>query len=598
MSDVIPTNLKEVREMLIEAHGDPSFLSEAQIAAYKAIWKADDDASRAEIKRISDQAENRAALEKTIRCFIGGELRNPGSDRDLILGAAIDENEKYVYQFPPDHIRDIFRQECEHWDRIRKPITPVKEQMTSLTELGNSERFIAKNWEQILYCTQMRSWLIWDGKIWRQDVADGIRILAKKTVRALYGLASSPMISDERKREFLKHATKSESARSIAAFLELSKCEVPIDITDLDKHANLFNVRNGTIELDTLKFREHRKEDYLTKLADVDFVDGEKCRHWEQHLTRIFAGDQELIDAFQQMCGYSLLADNPSEVMFILHGKTANGKTKTLEVLSTIWGDYAQTVDASKVLIARKYEGPRTELACLVGSRLVTASEGKEGGRLDEAVIKQITGRDAITVRKLYQDEFTYVPGYKLWYATNHKPTISTDEAVWRRIWLVPFTVTIPLEERDESIAVKLLEERSGILNWALEGLRKYNRNGRRLVQPEAVKVATSEYHSDMDVIARFVDAECVITGSPKDRERRGDLYAWYVSWSRDNGETPSSQKKFAKHLVDHGVIADPSVAHITNERNERVVIRFWSGIRAKFNDEKITPNEPLTGVR
>lgn len=587
MIDTIPTNLKEVREMLFSVGGDPSFLSEAQIEAYHRIWQADDVATRAEIKRITDRTAHRVELEKSLRAFIRTELRGAKPDPDLILDAALEENAKHTSQFHPDHVRGIYAQECERWDKIRKPVTPEEDQRWSLTELGNSERFIAENWEDILYCTQMRSWLIWDGKIWKPDSADQIRVLGKKAVRSLYALVAGTE-TDEEKTKYLQHARRSESARSIAAMLELSKCEVPINITDLDARPDLFNVINGTVELDTLTFREHRKEDYLSKKANVIFDAGQRCPHWEKHLRRIFDNDQDLIDAFQQMCGYSLLADNPGEVMFILHGKTANGKTKTLEVLSTIWGDYAQTVDASKVLLARKYEGPRTELACLVGSRLVTASEGKEGGRLDEAVVKQITGRDAITVRKLYQDEFTYVPGYKLWYATNHPPTISTDEAVWRRIWLVPFTVTIPEAERDESIAVKLLEERSGILNWALEGLRRYNRNGRRLAQPEAVKVATSKYHSEMDVIARFVNAECVITGDPKDRERRGDLYSWYVSWSKDNGEAPASQKKFAKHLTENGVIADPSVAHILNERGERVAIRFWGGIRTKTNEEKI----------
>ena len=188
-------------------------------------------------------------------------------------------------------------------------------------------------------------------------------------------------------------------------------------------------------------------------------------------------------------------------------------------------------------------------------------------------------------MRKLYQEEFTYRPGYKIWFATNHRPPVSTDPAMWRRIWLVPFAVTIPPEDRDEAIAEKMLAERSGILNWCLAGLARY-RDAGRLAQPGVFAVATEEYRLDADVAARFVDEECVVTGAPDDREVRSDLYAGFVSWAKDNGVATVSAKKFAEHLKSRGVTPAPGRARVINSRGETEFVRFWRGIRFKDNDE------------
>lgn len=302
----------------------------------------------------------------------------------------------------------------------------------------------------------------------------------------------------------------------------------------------------------------------------------------------IFAGNAGAIAGFRRMCGDSLLAENPAEVFFILHGTGANGKSKTLEVLGAIWGDCARTVDASRTLLARKYhDGPRTELAALVGARLVTTSEGAEGARLDEEVVKQLTGRDRITVRRIYEAEFEYRPGYKIWYATNHRPPVSADPSIWRRIWLVPFTVTIPPDERDEAIAEKMLAERSGILNWCLAGLREYIDAGHRLVQSEAFAVATEEYRLETDVVKRFLADECVITGETRDFIPRREEYAVYVSWARDNGEPVVSTQKFAGKLREAGVFINPKVSHVYDENDRRVPLRYYRKIQFRYLDEQ-----------
>lgn len=497
-------------------------------------------------------------------------------------------NGEYAHALDPADLPALVHDELGRARKTRLPVTPFRRHQHHYTEVGLAERFVDEHWESVLYCAGMKAWLVWNGRVWEKDTADAIRTKAKRTARGLY--TEVERIEDEgAKRVLLAFARQAESARGIKAMLELARSELPIQAEDLDADPDLFNVRNGTVDLATGAFREHRPEDYLTRMADVEYVAGARCPAWEAHLDRVFAGDAAAIAGFRRMCGYSLLAENPAEVFFILHGTGANGKSKTLEVLSTIWGEYSRNVDASRTLLARKYhDGPRTELAALVGARLVTTSEGAEGARLDEGVVKQLTGRDRITVRRLYEAEFEYRPGYKIWYATNHRPPVSADPSIWRRIWLVPFTVTIPPGERDEGIAAKLLAERSGILNWCLDGLREYIDAGRKLVPPEAFAAATEEYRSEADVVQRFLDDECVITGDRGDFIPRREGYAAFVSWARDNGEPVLSTRKFAAKLRDTGVFIDPKVAHVHDESGKRVSLRYYRGIRFRYLGEPV----------
>lgn len=556
---------------------------QAQREAFDPVMPAPDE----EPVEVPDVAEKRHELERTLRedarmSFLFGK-----ETPEQVLAAAKFYNAEYTYSLDPLDLPALVHEELVRARKTRLPVTKFAKHENHYTEIGLAERFVGAHWDSVLYCSEMKSWLVWNGKVWARDTADAIRTKAKATARRLYADISNIEDAEVRK-PLLVFAKKAESARTLTAMLELARSEVPITVADLDADPMLFNVRNGTVELSTGRFRGHRPEDYLTKTADVDFVEGAKCPVWEKHLDLIFNHNTEAIAGFQLMCGYSLLADNPAEVFFILWGKTgSNGKSKTLEVLSTIWGDYAKSADASKILIKRRNnDGPRTELADLVGARLVTTSETEEGAKLDEGVIKQITGRDKVKCRRLYEREFEYVPGYKILFATNHKPKVSTDSSIWRRIWLVPFTVEIPKEEQDEGIVKKILVERAGILNWCLAGLKRYREAG-RLVQPGCFGAATSEYRKEADGVARFLDDECIVTGDLEHFIPRNELYAAYISWAKDNGEGVVSTHKFAATLKDAGVFIDPKVAHKYDESDRRVSLRYYRKIRFKFLDEE-----------
>ncbi|MEN6610896.1 MAG: phage/plasmid primase, P4 family [Methanoregulaceae archaeon] len=416
------------------------------------------------------------------------------------------------------------------------------------SDLGNSFRFTVRKNHQALYCPSFKSWFIWDGKRWARDIMEKSLEFAKDVALRIPDEAG--VLSGDSAARVFRWAATSQARPRIDAMLYLAKSAMAVRPDDLDAHPHLLNLQNGTLNLKTFELVSPKKKDHLTKLADVSYDPQGECPLWISHLNLIFNQDTELIDAFQFVVGYSLLQDNPEQVMFILFGNGKNGKSKTIEVLVRTLGDYAVNI-ASESLMTRKYnEGPRGDIARISNARLVSVSEGESGGHLAESLIKSLTGGDAVTVRRLYENEFEFRPTPKIWMATNHLPVIQgTDDAIWRRIWLIPFTVQIPEEKRDPDIVTKLLRERSGILNWALNGLKKYREAG-RLVQPEKVKAATQDYRQDSDILGEFIQTYCVMSGSI----RRGELYRAYESWCDTNHDKPVSSKRFITMIRERGI--------------------------------------------
>jgi putative DNA primase/helicase len=253
--------------------------------------------------------------------------------------------------------------------------------------------------------------------------------------------------------------------------------------------------------------------------------------------------------------------------MFILFGSGANGKSTFLNTLMYLLGDYA-TATTTETFMARKGEQIGNDLARLRGTRLVTTTETEFGKKLAEALIKQITGNDRITARFLYGEFFNFLPTFKVFMATNHKPTIKgTDHGIWRRIKLIPFTNRIPEEKQDKHLEEKLKKEASGILNWLLEGVCRWRREG--LKTPKIVLTATDEYRCDMDIIGNFVK-ECCIQ-KPGITTKAKELYAAYQKWCSSNNERIASEKYLALRLQELGF-----------ERGRTADARHWKGLGVK----------------
>ena len=314
----------------------------------------------------------------------------------------------------------------------------------------------------------------------------------------------------------------------------------------LDCDPFVLNVLNGTVDLRTGRLHPHRRENLLTKLAPVSYSPLATCLLWLKFLDRIMDGNQELITYLQRVVGYGLTGDVSEQCLWFFHGTGANGKSTFLTTLLAILGDYGMQ-SVSDLLMVKNHESHPTERADLLGKRFVATIETEEGNRVAEALMKQMTGGDKIRARKMRQDLFEFEPTHKIVLAANHKPTVrGTDLAAWRRIKLIPFTVTIPEAEKDKSLPERLKTELSGILAWAVRGCLDWMREG--LAEPDKVRQATTDYQSEQDSVQGFIDECCVI--HPDRRVKASDLLEKFHSWS---GDRLMTRPAFGQRLREKG---------------------------------------------
>jgi putative DNA primase/helicase len=437
------------------------------------------------------------------------------------------------------------------------------------TDSGNSERFVNEHGAELRYCAPWQRWLVWDGRHWCIDDAGEVIRRAKQTARK--------MLVDALERDdkgYRSHALTTEREPRLRAMVTLAQPELAVQPEQLDADPWALNVTNGVIDLRTGALTPHRRDALLTKLAPHNYDAERPAPRWDRFLNRVFAGDEELLALVQRLVGASVAGVSGVQLLPICWGTGANGKSTFLNVLQRLLGDYAHQAPSELLLHRDRSRGGATpDLADLHGRRLVAAIETGEGRRLDEALVKQLTGGDLITARRLYAHPFTFTPTHTLWLATNHLPEIrGNDLAIRRRIALLPFTVTIPdAEQRDQSeLVADLLEEAAGILAWIVRGCLDWQRDG--LGGASSVADATAAYLTEQDVLAAWLDECCVLDAGA--RVKAADLYRSYLAWSEQSREPALSQKALAPRLRDRG---------FTNKRTESA--RWWHGLRLRSDE-------------
>lgn len=423
-----------------------------------------------------------------------------------------------------------------------------------LTELGNAERMVDLHGADFRYCWPHRRDYTYVGTRWATDTAGCVTALAKRAVRNIFLEAAQAPTADDAK-ELAAHAVRSESDRAIQAMLRLARSEpgIPVQPHDLDADPWLFNVENGTLDLRTGTLRPHNRADLITKIAPVRFDPAATAPTFERFLQDIFPGKPDIIRYLQRRAGYSLTGFATEQEIAICYGLGANGKSTLFGVLQKLAGDYGLQADMA-LFTVQKNPGIRNDLARLDGVRLLTASETEAGSRLAESLIKAMTGGDPIVARYLYGEFFQFLPKFTPWLAVNHRPEIrGTDHAIWRRVRLIPFSTTIPPERQDPHLAEKLAAELPGILNWALEGCREWQRDGLR--PPAEVMAATAAYRLEQDTLAGFL-AECCIT-APRAVVAAADLRTAYERYCEANGEQPLNAKQLGMRLTERGYVRE-----------------------------------------
>ena len=474
---------------------------------------------------------------------IAGGLRRRGAEFDEIVEKLRAANDAQCS--PPLEDAEVAR--------IAKSVVryPVAASVTDAraTDLGNAKRFADHVDGRLKYVYPWKSWVHFDGTRWRLDGDEEVLRAVAKMLERMASEASA--IEDEKSREAAqRHVLKSEGAPRMRACLDVAKAYLPVDPVRLDAKPHLLCCANGTLELSSGLLRPHDRDDFMTRCTPVAYDPDASCPTWDAFLHRVLEGSAALIEFVQVAIGYALSGDTSEQVLFLLYGTGANGKSTFLETIRALLGEYAAQADF-KTFMKRESDGARNDLARLTGTRFVAAVEGAADKDFDEALLKQITGGDVITARFLFKEYFEFKPQFKIWLATNHRPHISgQDEGIWRRIRLVPFTVTIPEGERDPKLTMKLAEELPGILAWAVRGHQKWRADG--LPTPLEVLEATAAYRDEMDLVGAFVAACCVL--SSKATATAAELYLNYELWCGHVNEEPIFQQAFGKALGRRGL--------------------------------------------
>ncbi len=449
----------------------------------------------------------------------------------------------------------VYEPEPEYRITIGQPaIKKPRKKLYSFDDTGNAERFTDTFGEKIRYSYISKTWLYYDGRKWCYDVTGAIKRMADEVVDQMrddldFYVENAPqdMDTDDAEKAFMKHLKQSRSSRAKDSMVKEAQHRVPITTDQLDNHQSLLCTPNGIINLRTGELMPHDASKYITKITNCEYTDKIDYPLWENFLNDIFDGDTELIHYIQMAIGYSLTGSTKEDCAFFCYGTGRNGKSTFLDLISDALGDYATNIQPETIMVKPNTSGPTGDIARLKGARFVTSAEPNEGVRLNEGLLKQLTGGDKVTASKKYENEFEFYPEFKMWMSTNHKPVIrGTDVGIWSRIRLIPFTVRIPDEKIDRNLKYKLKQELPGILKWAVDGCLMWQREGLGKI-PSAIAQATGEYKSEMDVISGFIDA-CCIVGEGREIDR--DMYEAYLRWAKSSNEYEMSSRKFNTEML------------------------------------------------
>lgn len=427
------------------------------------------------------------------------------------------------------------------------------QRLYSFDDTGNAQRFVDLFGDKVRYCYTDKRWLWYDGRKWCTDMTGAVKRLADKAVACMsaelkvYEQTDADEGTDMAKA-FEKHMKSSRSNKSKNAMLNEVMHHVPVLPAQMDRFKTVLNTPGGVIDLRSGGISPHDPMTYLTKMTAVEYSENADCPRWLAFLDDIFRKDKDLIRYVQKAVGYSLTGSTTEQCAFFLYGTGRNGKSTFIDVIRDIFGDYAANIQPETIMVrSNQSTAINSDIARLKGARLVTSVEPNEGVRINEGLLKQLTGDDTVTARKLYGDEFEFKPEFKLWMATNHKPVIrGTDTGIWRRIHMIPFTCVIPEGKVDRRLKYKLSAELTGIFRWAVEGCLLWQKEG--LKMPRAVLEEVREYRREMDVISAFVEDKCTVGKGLS--VQSSALYAAYLRWADSGNEYKMSNTKFGLEIA------------------------------------------------
>lgn len=430
----------------------------------------------------------------------------------------------------------------------------AQKKVYDMTDTGNAHRMYDRFGNIIKYSYNRKKWYFWDGKTWVLDEMGEIKKLADEVCEDLKKEALN-MQDDDLQEKALKFAKKSAGSHAKEAFIK--ECQhlrdIPAAPDDFDAYSDFLNCQNGIINLRNGEIITHDVNFMMSKICNSEYdIKRRKPKLWLKFLDDVTGGDKTLQEYIQKCIGYSLSGSNREQCAYFLYGMGNNGKSTFLDTISDLLGGYAANAQPDTLMIQSRLGssggGANSDIARLKSARFVTCEEPTEGVRLNEGLLKQLTGGSKVTCRFLYGDEFEYTPEFKIWIATNHKPVVrGTDVGIWRRIKLIPFEVNIPKEKVDKNLKYKLRQEFPQILAWAVEGCMKWQQEG--LGEPQKVIEATKDYKNEMDLIGGFCEQCIVIDYNTDNKIPASELFNLYTTWAKANNEYVMSSKKFGMEV-------------------------------------------------
>ncbi|MBI6628339.1 phage/plasmid primase, P4 family [Pontibaca salina] len=391
----------------------------------------------------------------------------------------------------------------------------------------------------------------------RQDDHDSELSQIVTRLKAIDGVLKSHKSAVGRR---LTHAKNAGNNGPITHMMHESRTDLAEDFESLDANELDVNTRTGLLrfsvdadkdgkgKIASLEVIPHERDQLLSKMIPVEYDPDATAPLFEAFLERV-QPDIEMRHFLQRWHGASMSGLKIAKLAFYF-GDGANGKSVLVDLIARIQSDYAASLRIESLTGNNRRAGAEAtpDLIPLLGARFVRASEPDQGERLQEGLIKLMTGGEPIPVRPNYGEQIDLDPQFKLTISGNHKPEIrGADGGIWRRVMLVPWDVQIPEDERDEQLGAKLWEERTGILNWLVEGLMSYLEMG--LAPPDSVLEATEDYREESDPIGTFLTTCCTITGEHGDTVLSKDLGDAFNYHLLERGLSTWKPTTFAKQV-------------------------------------------------
>lgn len=522
-------------------------------------------------------------LDLIERLHTNTEFKNKsGLERAQIIG----EVYAAIQNDAPDKLQ-LFEENLKKKQRLGNIVSKISLEFTpECTEIEASRLYAKVFKNELRYNTTAKTYYYYNRKYWERD-AENVHAhkCAKEFAKAImvFLYSSDANIFDKdhekasaQKEQLIKFYSKYSKKSNRDALISDAITEIAISEDDFDKKANLLNVRNGTINLNTFELDVHRPDDLLTNYADVEYIPGCTSKLWSSFISEIFPHDKALQSYVQKILGYAITGEPTLERMFVFYGSsTRNGKSTLLNAISEVLGTYSKNTPADTLqLKVRDSSKPSEDLARLSKCRFLTVSEPDKSMIFDIPLIKTLTGGDdKVTARRLNESSFEYIPKFVIIMNTNFLPRmLDTSLLDSNRVDVIPFKRHFKVAERDIELKQKLRaeNEKSAILSWLIEGLKQYKQDG--LIPVLTVQTATREYANQSDKLQMFLD-ECLEYTDEKPSLTAGECYTMFKDWCAASGYSPEGKQRFMD-MLRHKNILLPS-ASINGKTVRNVISGF-----------------------